>query len=130
MALQDTALRLIRKFGEDRQVTLKAPAAVPADPAKPWEVDPTATTSDKTVPAVVLAVSSRGIGRPFERLTDGVSVLDGDEIALIAGISLGSIQPKPNSILLDEGIEKNIITVKRVKPGKTDFLWKLQIRST
>ncbi len=127
--LQETALRLIKKFGENRQVTLQVPAAEPADPSKPWETDPSSVTENITVPAVVIAVSSRGIGRPFERMVDGVSVLDGDEIALIAGLSLGDIQPKPNSKLLDEGIEKNVITVKRVKPGKTDFLWKLQIRS-
>ena len=52
MALQDTALVLIRKFGEDRQVSLLIPNTAPADPAKPWEVDPTATETSLTVPAV------------------------------------------------------------------------------
>lgn len=121
MALEDTALRLIRKFGEDRQVTLQVPAATPADPTKPWEVDPTSTTSNKTVPAVVVPID--------RQLVDGASVLDGDETVLIAGLSLGSIQPKPDAKILDEGVEKNIVGVRRIKPGKTDYLWKLQVRA-
>lgn len=120
MALQDTALRLIRKFGEDRQVVLQIPSATPADPAKPWEVDPTSVTTNKTVPAAVVPID--------RRLVDGVSVLDGDETVLIAGISL-TAPPLPNSTILDEGVEKNIVRVQRVKPGKTDFLYKLQVRA-
>lgn len=120
MALQDTALRLIRKFGEDRQVTLQIPDATPADPAKPWEVDPSSSTTNKTVPACVVPID--------RKLVDGNSVLDGDETVLIAGLSL-TTPPLPNSKVLDEGIEKNIVRVQRVKPGKTDFLYKLQVRA-
>ncbi len=120
MALQDTALRLIRKFGEDRLVTLQVPAATPADPSKPWEVDPSSDITATTVPAAVVPID--------RRLVDGDSVLDGDETVLIAGISL-TTPPLPNSKVLDEGIEKNIIRVQRVKPGKTDFLYKLQVRA-
>lgn len=120
MALQDTALALIQKFGENRQVILKRPNTAPADPTKPWEVNPNETTSDTTVPAVVVPID--------RRLIDGNSVLDGDETALIAGISLGTIEPTPADKLLDEGVLKNIVRVGRIRPGKTDYLWKLQIR--
>ena len=121
MSLQDTALRLIKKFGEGRTVILQVPNAAPGDPTKPWDVDPTSATSNKTAPAVVIPID--------RRLIDGNSVLDGDETILIAGISLGKVVPKPNAKVLDEGVEKNIISVDRIRPGKTDFLYKLQVRA-
>ena len=121
MALEDTALRLIKKFGEDRIVTLRVPVEAPADPAKPWEVDPNDTVVDTPVPGVVV---------PIRRsLVDGNSVRTGDETVLIAGISLGTIVPTVADKIVDEGTEKNIMDVIRVRPGKTDFLYKLQVRA-
>ena len=121
MALHDTALRLIRKFGDDRIVTLKVPNTAPADPAKPWEVDPTSSTTDIPVPGVVV---------PIRRsLVDGNSVRQGDETVLIAGLSLGTVIPSTADTILDEGVEKNVIDVDRIHPGKTDFLFKLQVRA-
>ncbi len=121
MALQDTALALIKKFGEDREVVLQVPNTAPADPAKPWEVDPNASTTNFTVPAVVT---------PIERsLIDGNSVQQGDEMILIAGLSLGTTIPGTESKILDEQQQKLIIAVTRIRPGKTDFLWKLQVRA-
>jgi hypothetical protein len=121
MALQDTAVRLIRKFGEDRTVTLKVPNTSPADPAKPWEVDPTVSTTDIPVPGVVV---------PIQRsLVDGSSVRQGDETVLIAGLSLGSVVPTTADTILDEGVAKNVLDVQRIRPGKTDFLYKLQVRA-
>jgi len=121
MALADTAARLIKKFGDNRQLVLKQPNTTPADPTKPWVVDPTTTTNDKTVPGVVV---------PIERkLINGSSVQQGDETALIAGKELGKIVPTTNDRILDETIEKNIIAVQRIRPGKIDFLWKLQLRA-
>jgi hypothetical protein len=121
MALQDTALRLIRKFGEDRQVVLQRPTQAPADPTKPWEVDPTASEATVTVPAVVVPIN--------RRLVNGNSILEGDEVVLIAGLSLGAVVPTPADKVLDEGVEKNIVAVQRIRPGKTDFLWKLGVRA-
>ena len=121
MALQDTALRLILKFGEERIVVLKVPNTAPADPAKPWGVDPNASTTDVSVPAVVV---------PIDRsLVDGNSVQQGDEMILIAGLSLGTTVPGTESKILDEAQEKLIVAVTRVHPGKTDFLWKIQVRA-
>ncbi len=121
MALEDTALRLIEKFGEGRTVSLLVPAATPADPAKPFDVDPTSTEAAISAPAVVT---------PIRRsLVDGNSVRQGDEVALIAGLSFGSTVPTVADKILDEGVEKNIIAVDRIRPGKTDFLWKLQVRA-
>ena len=121
MALQDTALRLIEKFGENRQVSLLQPSATPADPAKPFDVDPTATESGVTAPAVVVPIR--------RNLVDGNSVRQGDETVLIAGLSLGSTVPTTADKILDESVEKNIVDVARIRPGKTDFLWKLQVRA-
>jgi len=122
MGLQDVALALIRKFGEDRQVTLLQPSAAPADPTKPWEVDPASTETSITVPAVVVPIRSG--------LIDGETIKAGDETVLIAGLSLGSIIPTAFDKVLDEGVEKAVVAVPaRVKPGKTDFLWKLQVRA-
>ena len=121
MALEDTALRLIQKFGEDRQVTLLQPSSTPADPAKPWEVDPAATESSSAVPAVVTPIR--------QNLIDGNSIRFGDETVLIAGLSLGSTVPTTDDKILDETKEKAIVQVQRVRPGKTDFLWKLIVRA-
>lgn len=121
MALQDTALRLIQKFGEDRQVTLLQPSATPADPAKPWEVDPTSSESSSSVPAVVTPIRAN--------LVDGESIQFGDETVLIAGLSLGTTIPTTADKLLDESCEKAVVQVQRIKPGKTDFLWKLTVRA-
>jgi hypothetical protein len=121
MALEDTALRLIRKFGEDRQVQLRIPNTAPADPPKPWDVDPTATETVVQAPAVVV---------PIRRsMIDGNSVRQGDETVLIAALSLGSTIPTTADKIFDEGIEKNIISLDRIRPGKTDFLYKLQVRA-
>jgi len=122
MALEDTALALIRKFGEDRLVSLLIPSTAPADPAKPWEVDPTVTETSITVPAVVVPIA--------RSLVDGSSVQQGDETILIAGLSLGSTVPSTDSKILDEGQEKNIISFDRIRPGKTDFLYKFQVRAS
>lgn len=121
MALEDTALRLIEKFGEGRTVALLVPSTTPADPAKPFDVNPTSTETALTAPAVVT---------PIRRsLVDGNSVRQGDEVALVAGLSFGSTVPTVADKILDEGVEKNIIAVDRIRPGKTDFLWKLQVRA-
>ena len=121
MALQDTASRLIKQFGEDRLVKLQIPDAAPADPAKPFNVDPTSKLKTKTVNAVVVPIA--------RNLVDGNSVLEGDETMLIAGLDLGAIVPTPEFSVIDENTEKNIINVTRVRPGKTDFLFKLQVRA-
>ena len=121
MALEDTALRLIRKFGEDRQVQLRIPIAQPADPTKPWDVDPTATETVVQAPAVVVPIA--------RNMVDGNSVREGDETVLIAALSLGATIPTTADKVFDEGIEKNIVSLDRIHPGKTDFLYKLQVRA-
>ena len=123
MALEDTALALIRKFGEDRQVELRIASTSPADPAKPWEVDPSSSpTVVANLPAVVV---------PIRRsLIDGNSVQQGDETVLIAALSLGTTVPTTADKIFDEGTEKNIISLDRIRPGKTDFLYKLQVRAS
>ena len=121
MALEDTALALIRQFGEDRQVELRIPNTAPADPTKPWQVDPTVTETIVKAPAVVV---------PIRRsMIDGQSVRQGDETVLIAALSLGTTIPTTPDKIFDEGIEKNIISLDRIRPGKTDFLYKLQVRA-
>ena len=121
MALEDTALELIRKFGDDRQVELRVPAATPADPTKPWAVDPTALETVVTAPAVVVPIG--------KSLIDGNSVRQGDETVLIAALSLGTVVPTTADKIFDEGIEKNVISLDRIRPGKIDFLYKLQVRA-
>ena len=121
MALQDTALRLIQKFGDNREVTLQVPKTVPADPTKPWEVDPTSSTRNLKVPAVVVPIA--------RSMVDGSSRRQGDETVIIAGLSLGTTVPSTADKILDEKVEKNILDVERIRPGKTDFLYKLQVRA-
>jgi hypothetical protein len=121
VALQDTALALIRKFGEDRQVILEIANTAPADPAKPWDVDPSSSPTRLTVPAVVVPIK--------KSLITGNSVQQGDETVLIAGLSLGTTIPTAADKIIDEGTQKNIIALDRIRPGKTDFLYKLQVRA-
>ena len=121
MGLQQTASELIAKFGENRLVTLVIPIAAPADPSKPFDVDPTSTVQTVEFNAVVVPID--------RRLIDGTSVIDGDETMLIAGLDLGTTVPTPEDSVIDEGTEKNIIRVGRIRPGKTDFLFKLQVRA-
>lgn len=121
MGLQDTALELITQFGEGRTVELRIPSAAPADPTKPWEVDPTASeTSLSALPAVVTPVR--------QSLIDGNSVRQGDELVLIPGLSLGTVIPTTADTIIDDGIEKSVVSVDRIRPGATDYLWKLQVR--
>lgn len=122
MALEDTALRLIRKFGQERTVVLEIPNQAPADPSKPWEVNPTDSFQSVSAPAVVTPIN-RG-------LVDGNSVLAGDEQVFIAGLSLGTTVPKPKDFITDENVRKTVVAVERIKPGKTDFLYKIQVRGT
>lgn len=121
MALEDTALRLIRKFGEERTIQLRRPNATPADPTKPWEVDPTSSESNISAPAVVVPIA--------RSLVDGNSVRQGDETVLVAGLSFGTVVPTTADKIFDESVEKNILDVARIRPGKTDFLYKLQVRA-
>ncbi len=122
MALEDVAVDLIRAFGENREVELRIASTAPVDPAKPWQVDPSDPgTVVLNLPAVVV---------PIKRsLIDGKSVQQGDETVLIAGLSLGTTVPTVADKIIDEGIEKNIISLDRIRPGKTDFLYKLQVRA-
>jgi hypothetical protein len=122
MALQDTALALIEKFGENRTVVLQVPNMAPADPTKPWDVNPTGSVGTVSAPAVVIPVK--------RNLVNGNSVQQGDEQVLIAGLSLGTTVPSTADRILDQGQEKNIIAIDRIRPGKTDFLWKLQVRAS
>lgn len=120
MALDETALRLIQKFGEGREVVLQSPTTQPVDPAKPWQVDPNASIATLTVPAVVVPIK--------QSMIDGNSVRQGDEQVLVAGLSVGTTVLSTANSLVDEGRDKLVINVTRIRPGKTDFLWKLQVR--
>jgi hypothetical protein len=48
---------------------------------------------------------------------------------LIAGLDLGGLVPTPAFTVIDENVNKNIMKVDRVRPGKTDYLYKLQVRA-
>lgn len=119
--LADKAVELISDFGEGRTVQLRIPSAAPADPTKPWEVNPTSSeTTVDDLPAVVIPVR--------QSLIDGNSVRQGDELVIIAGKSLGTTIPTTGDVVLDDGVEKNVVAVDRIRPGATDFLYKLQVR--
>lgn len=121
MALQESALELIEKFGESRIATLLVPSSAPADPSKPFDVDPTATEAAFDFPCVVVPIR--------QSLVDGNSILQGDETMLAAGLSFTTEKPRQDQKVLDEGVEKNIINVDKIRPGKTTFLYKLQLRA-
>ena len=116
MALEDTAVRLIAKFGRD--ATLLRKSLTPADDAAPWDSNDSegATVAIK---AAFIAFNKNQI--------DGTLVQAGDQVALIAAKATTPITD--SDTILDGGARWRIISTELIKPGDIEYLWKCQVRA-
>lgn len=118
MSLVDVAKELILENG--RSVTFKKLSRTPADTAKPWRI--TGTTADPDISTIAVAVL---IG--FKRSEiDGQIVKNGDMKALVAPVT--GVDLTEYNVLIDGSVEWSIKNVELIKPGTTEFLYKIQLR--
>lgn len=114
MALDATGQRLIAEKG--REVTLRTKSTTVADADAPWDANGSATTA--TISAVILDYQDREI--------DGTLVQRRDRKALVSPLDAASIVEGDE--IVDGGQRYAIVSVRPVKPGATNYLWKLQLR--
>lgn len=116
MALEDTAVKLINKFG--RSAALLRKSDVLGDPAKPWDGAATEGVSE-TVQAVFVNYKGQQV--------DGTVIQAGDMQCLIAAKSTTGIGTEDTIV---DGTRKwRIISADLIQPGTIEYLWKLQVRS-
>ena len=116
MALEDTAVRLIAKFG--RAASLLRRNSTPDDPAAPWDA-----TASEGVPIAITAAFVQF----NDDQRDGTVIQSGDQMALIAAKATTPIGAEDT--ILDGGRRWRIINVTLVKPGLIEYLWKCQVRA-
>jgi len=116
MALEDTAVKLIAKFG--RSAALLRKSDILGDISKPWDGATTEGVSE-TVQAVFVNFKSPQI--------DGTTIQTGDMVCLIAAKSTTGIGTEDTIV---DGTRKwRIISADLIQPGTIEYLWKLQVRS-
>ncbi len=116
MALEDTAVKLIAKFGRD--VSLLTRSVTPDDAAAPWD----ATSSEgkpSTVRAVFLDFSADQI--------DGTVIQSTDVRALVA--AKGNAAITTADTILDGAIRYKIEAADLLEPGDVEYIWTLQLRA-
>lgn len=116
MALEDTAVRLIKKFGRQTQVLIRATA--PDTAGEPWDGN-VSEGVPQTVDAVFLDFDDDQI--------DGSVIQAGDQKVLIAAKGNPAIDTADS--IIDAGRRWRIIDANLLKPGNVEFLWTLQVRS-
>ena len=116
MALEDTAVRLIARFGRDASIKIKATA--PDDPTAPWD----GAASDG-VPTIVKAVFLDFDANQI----DGTTIQGGDQKVLVAAKGNPAIDTADT--ITDDGKEWRIVSAMLLKPGVTEYLWTLQVRA-
>lgn len=116
MALEDTAVRLIAKYGRDATVKIKAES--PDDANAPW--DGAASDGESaTVKAVFLDFDDNQI--------DGTVIQRGDQLVYVAAKGNPAIDTADT--ITDSGRDWRIVGAKLLKPGNTEYLWTLQVRA-
>lgn len=114
------AQRLVLKNG--RTVTLKRRGTTEVDPAKPWlSVQPAPTSTDISLPAVFIEFRERQI--------DGEIVRQGDQMCLMAAADIATGRPTTDDTVQDGNVNWKIVNVSTIRPGTSDILYKLQVRS-
>ena len=116
MALEDTAVRLIAKFG--RPATLLRKSLTPDDPATPWDSN-NSEGATVSITAAFVAFNKNQI--------DGTVIQAGDQVCLVAAKATTPITD--NDTILDGGARWRIIATELIKPGTIEYLWKCQVRS-
>ena len=116
MALEDTAVKLIAKFG--RTASLLRRAAVPDDTNAPWD----ATASE----GVSESITAVFVGFKDDQI-DGQTIQSGDQMALIAAKATTGLGTEDS--IVDGGRTWRIIAAELIKPGSVEYLWKCQVRA-
>lgn len=116
MALEDTAVRLIAKFG--RSATLLRKSLTPDDPAAPWDSNDSEGAS--------VAITAAFVQFNKDQI-DGTTIHAGDQLALIA--AKASTPITDSDTILDGGARWRVINAELIKPGNIEYLWKAQVRS-
>lgn len=115
-----TALRLIEKNGETAALRRKVDGALP-DPAKPWEPGAPGFTQF-SVPAVFLdEATSRRLG---------LLTKEGEQLALIPGVSLGSVIPDPatDHLVRASGEAWTVVRSEPLRPNGQLILHQVTVR--
>ena len=116
MALEDTAVRLIAKFGRDASILLKGSAA--DTPSEPWD-GAVSEGVPETVKAVFLDFADNQI--------DGTVIQAGDQRVLVAAKGNPAIDTADS--IIDGGRRWRVVNAELLKPGNTEYLWTLQVRA-
>jgi hypothetical protein len=114
MALEDTAVKLITKFGRTAALLRKGDIL---NPAAPWDGNSNEGVSESVTCVFVNFNNSQ---------VDGQTVQLGDMQCLIAAKSTTGIGPEDS--IVDGDTKWRVIAANLVKPGNTEYLWKLQVR--
>lgn len=110
MALEDTAQRLINKFGRTASLVRKL---APSDPAAPWDADVDAPP----VPVKMVFTSTENVQ------ADPTNIQPGATGALVAGLDVALIETGDK--IIDGADEWQVKEANPVQPGSTLFIWKL-----
>lgn len=122
-----TAKRLVEANG--RSVTLYKDSRTPADSAKPWR-GPDDSSTEESDTVIAAFVPPRGTFLSgFFRDNDSNLVRDLNQIALVAASSASGKDLTKYDSLLDGDRTWKIRLVERLRPGGTDILWVLGLRS-
>jgi hypothetical protein len=109
-----TALRLLTKFGAEATLTHNSDGTYDPDTGGVTE-----TTATDTVQACVFPIA--------DKLIDGTLIQAGDRTAYVSAV--GVTNPRPNDILLWEGISLRVINAKSLGPAGVYVLHELQVRN-
>lgn len=112
--LQDTAERLVERFGRGAQVVLYQTTS---DPDAPWTPGGQ-TELDTDVKAVFTKMT--------ETYIDGELVQIGDQWAIVGAKVLLDVNLK--GIINTDGEVWKIVRIKKIKPGPMNMLYKIQVR--
>ncbi|MCK5494773.1 MAG: hypothetical protein KAI80_00060 [Hyphomicrobiaceae bacterium] len=113
--LQETAEELVAEFGRP---VLLVPAGGDSDPAQPWK-GKGARPPGTTVDAVFQNLN--------KELVSGTAIQLGDSLAIIASRALSS-PISTSHVLIDGDFRWLIVAPVESRPGKTSFVWFLQVR--
>lgn len=121
-----TALKLIKKFGGDTQLTVYTSTEV--DASKPWRAD-VPTEQTLTARMAFLNFSSQGNSEGSgERYFEGSLIQQGDKKVLLAAAGL-AFDPALNAELKrKDGSIWKVVQMKLLDPNEQKVLWTLQVR--
>lgn len=117
LELQAVAEDLVAEFG--RLVNLVPPGTTDNSPTEPWK----GQTGDGS------AIPVSAVFRPLNKeLVPGTAVAIGDSLAIVASKGLSGLQITTAYKLVDGSSRWSIVAPVESKPGRSSFVWFLQLR--